>query len=155
MDEKWLAAFPGFSETVIGIRNIRKENQIPNKEKLTLKVLVEPHELSPFHACLEHLGNVESTEHVKTKPSQCFSFLVSGTEYFVPFSEQVDLEAEKIKIKEEIQYAQGFLDLVMKKLSNENFVSKAPAAVLEAERKKQADAQNKIDVLTEKLNQLG
>ena len=153
-DKKWLDAFDEFSEIIIGIRNIRKENQIANKEKLVLNCLQSQGNRHLFHPVIEHLGNIEETIFLNEKPTQCYSFIVKGKEYFIPFTENFDVEAEKAKLVEEIKYTEGFLALVQKKLSNEGFVSKAPLAVLDAERKKQADAVAKIELLTAQLKSL-
>jgi valyl-tRNA synthetase len=153
-DKKWLDAFDEFSEIIIGIRNIRKENQIANKEKLVLNCLQSQGGRHLFHPVIEHLGNIEETIFLNEKPTQCYSFIVKGKEYFIPFTENFDVEAEKAKLVEEIKYTEGFLALVQKKLSNEGFVSKAPLAVLDAERKKQADAVAKIELLTAQLKSL-
>ncbi len=153
-DEKWLSVFDEFSEIIIGIRNIRKENQIANKEKLVLKCLVQQGGQHLFHPVIEHLGNISETQYLKEKPSQCYSFIVKGKEYFIPFSAHFDLEAEKTKLLEELKYTEGFLNMVQKKLGNEGFVAKAPSVVLEAERKKEADAVAKIALLNEQLRGL-
>ena len=73
--------------------------------------------------------------------------MVGTQEYDVPLSNCVDLEAERARIEKDIKYYEGFLQSVMKKLSNEKFVSKAPAAVIEGERRKQADAESKLATL--------
>jgi len=150
-DKKWMSAFDEFSEIIIGIRNVRKENQIANKEKLVLKCLESQGERHLFHPVIEHLGNITETVFLHEKPAQCYSFIVKGKEYFVPFTENFDVEAEKAKLLEEIKYTEGFLAMVQKKLSNEGFVAKAPPAVLDSERKKQADAMAKIELLAEQL----
>jgi valyl-tRNA synthetase len=147
----WIEGFEEFSQVVIGIRNIRKENQIANKEKLVLKMLSTQGAASDFHPAIEHLGNIESTEWVNEKPDQCYSFIVSGREFFVPFTAQFDAAAEIKKLNEELVYTEGFLTSVERKLSNENFVSKAPAAVLDGERKKQSDAQQKIEMIKQQI----
>jgi valyl-tRNA synthetase len=147
----WIEGFEEFSQVVIGIRNIRKENQIANKEKLVLKMLSTQGAASDFHPAIEHLGNIESTEWVSEKPDQCYSFIVSGREFFVPFTAQFDAAAEIKKLNEELVYTEGFLNSVERKLSNENFVSKAPAAVLDGERKKQSDAQQKIEMIKQQI----
>ena len=77
--------------------------------------------------------------------------MVNGVEYFIPYTASVDIEAEQSKMKEELAYLEGFLKSVEGKLSNERFVQNAPANVLEAERKKQADAQSKIAAIKEQL----
>ena len=150
-EDKWLNSFDEFAEIIIGIRNVRKENQIANKEKLVLKCLISQGEQHPFHPVIEHLGNIIETQYLQEKPGQCYSFIVKGKEYFIPFSEHFDAEAEKAKLMEELKYTEGFLNMVQKKLGNEGFVAKAPPAVLEAERKKEADALAKINLLKDQL----
>jgi valyl-tRNA synthetase len=154
VDEKWIESFDEFSEIIIGIRNVRKENQIANKEKLVLKCLIQQGDQHLFHPVIEHLGNISETEFLQEKPAQCYSFIVKGKEYFIPFTSHFDVEAEKSKILEELKYTEGFLTMVQKKLSNEGFVAKAPPAVLDAERKKESDAQSKIQLLNEQLKAL-
>jgi valyl-tRNA synthetase len=80
-----------------------------------------------------------------------FHFLVNGNEYFIPFSENVDVEAEREKLQKELDYTRGFLNSVAKKLSNEGFVNSAPPAVVDIEKKKMADAESKIRMIEEKL----
>ena len=84
-------------------------------------------------------------------PAGAFGFIVGSTEFFVPLTGSVDVEAEIKKLEEELKYAQGFLKSVEAKLSNERFVSGAPAAVVDKERKKKADAEAKIAVIEQQL----
>ena len=153
-DEPILLAFDYFSEMVIGVRNIRKENNIPNKEQLTLKANRTAAASHKFDAVVCHLCNLDKIESVTDKPANSFSFVIKGDEYFIPFTANVDVEAEKKKLTEELEYTRGFLKSVDAKLSNERFVNNAPAQVLETERKKQADAQSKIKLIEEKLSSL-
>lgn len=149
-----LKAFDVFTDVVIGIRNIRKNNSIPNKEKVALQVKSAGVKRSEFDASIIHLCNLSGIEYIDTKPANSFSFVVHSNEYFIPFTANVDVEAEKKKITEELNYTRGFLKSVEGKLSNERFVNNAPAQVLESERKKQQDAINRIKVLEEKLTSL-
>jgi valyl-tRNA synthetase len=151
-NETWTSAFSTFAETVNGIRNIRITNQIPNKESLDVMHMGNHQPL--FDAAIMHLCNLKSLSATSSKPSNCFSFVLHGVEYFVPFTANVDVEGEKQKVQEELEYTRGFLASVEAKLSNERFVSKAPAPVLEGERKKQQDAQNKIALLEARLTEL-
>jgi valyl-tRNA synthetase len=93
-------------------------------------------------------------EYVAEKIQQANSFIVEGVEFFIPFGETVDVAAEIKKLEEELTYTKGFLKSVQGKLSNERFVAGAPAQVLELERKKEADALGKIQLLEEKLSSL-
>jgi len=148
-----LGKFDQFTEVMIGLRNIRKENNIPQKEKLSMKVKAANADTT-FDANIIHLGNLESIEYSSEKPSNSFTFIVNGNEYFVPFTANVDVEGERKKLTDELNYTRGFLKSVEAKLGNERFVNNAPAAVLETERKKQSDALSKIAMIEEKLSTL-
>jgi valyl-tRNA synthetase len=100
------------------------------------------------------MGNLSVFEYVSEKMQQANSFIVEGVEYFIPFGDSVDVAAEIKKMEEELKYTQGFLKSVQGKLSNERFVAGAPAQVLDLERKKEADALGKIQLLEEKLASL-
>lgn len=154
MNESLLNAFEQFEEAIIGVRNVRKENNIPNKERITMKVIASANYDKRFDALIQHLGNIETIEFTQEKLNGCFTFLVKGTEFMIPFTANVDVEAEKKKISEELDYTRGFLRSVEAKLNNEKFVNNAPEKVLEGERKKQADALEKIQLLEQKLTSL-
>jgi valyl-tRNA synthetase len=151
VDQNILNEFNQFTEAVIGLRNIRKENNIANKEALALKVRKQANYSERFDACLAQLCNLSGIESIEEKPSNTFTFIVSGNEYFVPFTANVDVEAERKKLQEELEYTKGFLKSVDVKLQNERFVNNAPAQVLEGERKKKSDAESKIAMIEEKL----
>jgi valyl-tRNA synthetase len=153
-NDELLKSFDHFSSVVIGLRNIRKDNNIPNKEKLTLQVKSASGKPSVFDASVMHLCNLTSIEYTAVKPANSFSFVVNADEFFIPFTANVDVEAEKKKINEELEYTRGFLKSVEAKLNNERFVNNAPAQVLESERKKQQDALSKITMLEDKLTSL-
>ncbi len=154
-DDARIAQFDFTAEVISGIRTIRKEKNIPNKDALKLKVMVqegEVHEaISPI---LLKLANVAEMEHVSESVEGALSFRVKSTEYFVPMSGAIDIGAERDKIMEELKYTKGFLQSVMKKLSNERFVNNAPEEVVSLERKKVADAEAKIETLEKSLESL-
>jgi valyl-tRNA synthetase len=100
------------------------------------------------------MGNVSSFDFATEKQENAFSFIVKGNEYYIPFGDTIDVEAEKAKLEEELKYTQGFLNTVMKKLSNERFVAGAPEQVVANEKAKQQDAEQKIAILEEKLKGL-
>jgi valyl-tRNA synthetase len=139
------------AEVISAIRTIRKTNNLPNKESLELKVLAHQSLDKEFDAVIQHLCNISGIEYISAKAENAFSFLVNGNEYFIPFSENVDVEAEREKLQKELDYTRGFLNSVAKKLSNEGFVNSAPAAVVDIEKKKMADAESKIRMIEEKL----
>ncbi len=153
-DENNLKAFERAAQIIIGIRNLRKEKNILNKEALELKVRAGEGADCKFYPVVMKLGNLSSVETVSEKPDGVIVFTVGSQEYYVPLSESVDVEAEIKKIKEELNYTRGFLKSVHKKLSNERFVNNAPAAVVEKEQQKQADAEARIKVLEEQLRGL-
>jgi len=154
VDNSILQSFDHFTEVVIGIRNLRKEKNIPNKESIHVIARSAQGIDNSFDAVLQHLCNIEKIEYKEEKPSGCFSFVTAHAEYFVPFTAQVDVQAEKLKIESELDYARGFLKSVEVKLNNERFVANAPASVLEGERKKQSDTLAKIKMLEEQLKSL-
>ncbi len=151
VDASVLAAFTHAQEVIGGVRNIRKEKQIPQKDALELSIRFNGQGDRSFDAAVAHLCNVSTINVVDALPEQAFSFLVGTHEYAVPFGETVDVEAEREKLAKEIEYQRGFLDSVRRKLSNEKFVSGAPVAVVDAEKKKEADALSKIAALQGQL----
>ncbi len=155
IDNEILNDFEYFSQLVSALRNVRKENNISFKEELELKVKQNESVTSRFAPVITKMCNLSSMEEVSEKVGQSYSFLVKSNEYFIPMSGDVDVAKEAEKIKEELEYTRGFLNSVMKKLSNERFVSGAPEQVVASEKKKQADAEAKIKVLEEKLESMG
>ena len=98
---------------------------------------------------------MSSVERIEEKVTGAFGFVVETHEFFIPAGDAVDLDAEKEKIQKDLDYQQGFLNIVRKKLSNEKFVNGAPEQVVAAERAKEADAIAKIEVLQAQLASLG
>jgi valyl-tRNA synthetase len=154
-DGKIIEAFGRASDIILGIRNLRKDKNIPNKEKLELLVKAGKGAECMMYPVIEKMGNLESVEVVNEKPDGAITFIVKSQEYYVPLKDAIDTEAEIGKLTEELEYTKGFLKSVEKKLSNERFVNNAPAAVVEKERKKQADAEARIKVLEEQIKALG
>ena len=141
-----------FNEKVITqIRNIRKQNNIATKIKLELFIKADASRAHAADSILIKMGNLSLLQYLDEKVAQANSFIVDGIEFFVPFGEQIDLEAEKKKLEEEIIYTQGFLKSVQAKLQNQKFMAGAPDAVVANERKKEADALAKMAILEEKL----
>ncbi|MDR2389133.1 MAG: valine--tRNA ligase [Tannerellaceae bacterium] len=148
VEETYLKAFETVKEIIGGIRAIRLQKNIPAKEPLNLLVAGEHDER--FNPVIEKMGIV-ALNPPKEKAASRISFLVGTTEYTIPLIQTINVEEELTKLKEELIYQQGFLNLVMKKLGNTSFVTKAPANVIDAERKKQADAESKIRSLEEAI----
>jgi valyl-tRNA synthetase len=143
--------FEEFEQLVTEVRNVRKKQNLPNKEALVVSFMKTANRNSSFDAAFSHLCNISELNEVSEKMNPSFSFMVNGVEYFIPYTASVDVEAEQAKMKEELAYLEGFLKSVEAKLSNERFVNNAPAAVLEGERKKQSDALSKIAAIKEQL----
>ncbi len=149
VDEAYLVSFEKVKEIVGGVRTIRLQKNIPNKEALTLQVL-GGHD-DAFNAVIAKMCNLSEIAKADEKAAGAASFLVGTTEYAVPLGNMINVEEEEAKLREELKYQQGFLASVVKKLSNENFVGKAPAKVIEMERKKQSDAESKIRTIEESI----
>ena len=152
-DQQLLDDFHQASEIIGGVRNMRNSKGLSPKEALELYVNGNcPKE---FHGIIIKLANVSKIEMVDNKVNGALSFMVGTTECFVPVSLSIDKEAELKKLQEELQYAEGFLNSVMKKLSNEKFVNGAPEKVVAVERQKKADAESKIEALKAQIAALG
>ena len=153
-DEKLLARFELAKEVISAVRNVRKQKNLPNKDALTLKVIVDENYPAEYEAVITKMANLTSVERVEEKDVTAAAFIVKTTQYFVPLGGLIDVEAERQKMSEELTYLEGFLASVMKKLSNERFVSSAPEKVVANERAKKADAEAKIAAIKERLEQL-
>lgn len=154
INQNSLDCFKRTEEIIIGLRNIRNQNNIANKVKMELFVKKNNDFDTSFDCVVVKMGNLISMEYTTEKVANANSFIVLNNEYYVPFGDSIDVEAEKAKMQEELKYTKGFLASVQGKLKNEKFVSSAPAAVVDQERKKEADALNKIAILEEKLASL-
>jgi valyl-tRNA synthetase len=142
-------------EVVSGIRTIRKEKNIAMREVIELYIIPGEKGHAPeFGEVVAKLGNVSKMEIRAEEVPGAVGFMVKATAYYVPLEGNVDIEAEVTKINEELAYLRGFLEGVVRKLGNEKFVASAPAKVVETERKKQADAEEKIRILEERRNTL-
>ena len=149
-DEGTIQLFEVVKEVIGGIRTIRLQKNIAQKEALSLEVVGES-PIATFNAVITKLCNLSAIATVAAKAEGAASFMVGTTEYAVPLGNLIDAEEELKKLEADLKYQEGFLQSVMKKLSNEKFVSKAPANVIEMERKKQADAETKIAALKESI----
>lgn len=152
VNETLIASFEKTKEIIAGVRTIRLQRNIPNKEPLALLILGD-HNAS-IDAVISKISNLESIEVVTEKFANAAVFMVGTTEYAVPMGNLINPEEEIKKMEEEIVYLEGFLNSVMKKLSNERFVQNAKPEVVDVERKKQADAESKIAALKESISVL-
>jgi valyl-tRNA synthetase len=150
-----LMNFNVLKEIVGGVRNIRKDNGIANREKLELKIQKSEGYPKGLDSAISHLTNLESIDEVSEKVEGAFGFMVGRHRFYIPFGDGFDMEAEKLKIQKDLDYQKGFLKSVRGKLSNENFVNGAPDSVVANERKKEADAIAKIEIMQDKLLDLG
>ncbi|KAF5079698.1 Valine--tRNA ligase [anaerobic digester metagenome] len=150
-DAQLIERFELMKETIAGVRTIRQEKNIPQKDKLKLFVSSTESLGENVESIIVKLAGLELLQYTTDKVDGAASFMVRSTEFFVPLEGFIDVEEEIAKLKTELEYTKGFLNSVAKKLSNERFVSGAPANVVDMERKKQADAEAKIQVIEERL----
>lgn len=148
--------FDTAKDVIIEVRNVRAHKNIPNKEtiKLSIKKNYSEQPDLTFDSIVSKLCNLESLDYVTEKVDGAFTFVVRNTEFYIPVTTNFNAEEEINKLTEELSYTKGFLQSVSKKLSNQNFVNNAAANIVEAERKKMADAEAKIKVLEEQIESL-
>ena len=137
-------------QVVSGVRTVRSQKNIANKEKLTLQV-VNSQLAGHYGDAVVKMANLEAIESVSEKDSTASTFMVGMTEYAVPLGNMIDIDAEIEKQEAQLKHLEGFLAGVMKKLSNERFVANAPEQVVALERKKQSDSEEKIAALKESI----
>lgn len=150
-DEKILREADFLFEITSAVRNIRSSKGLSPKEHLEL--VTNAKGIEGITESLKKLGNISEVKD-QDKPDNAFSFVIGSDEFFIPATENIDLEAEKKKIEDELNRMLGFKTSTEKKLSNERFVSGAPEQVVALERKKLADAEAKIKTLKESLASL-
>ena len=150
-DEALLARFELVNEAITGIRNVRKQKNIAQKQPLVLKVIADENYPAAYAPVIVKMGNISAIETVAEKDPAAAAFIVKTTQYFVPLGDNIDREAETKRLTADLEYLEGFLASVMKKLSNERFVNSAPEKVVANERAKKADAEAKIAAIREQL----
>ena len=151
VNEALLARFALATEVITGIRNVRKQKNIPQKQTITLNVIEDENYPKEYAPVIAKMCNLEAIEAITEKDPTADAFIVKTTQYFVPMGDQIDVEAEMKKLTDELTYLEGFLASVMKKLSNERFVQSAPEKVVANERAKQSDAEAKIAAIKERM----
>jgi valyl-tRNA synthetase len=150
-----IIGFESVKEMISTIRTVRKDKEIPKRDKIGLLILSDKGNYdTEFLPVVSKLCNLSEVNFVTEKQEGTVSFMVGTTEYFIPIAGKLDVDSEIKKIQEDLNYNRGFLASVMKKLDNEHFVKNAPASVLELERKKKRDAESKIRSLEEVLKSL-
>ncbi len=150
VDEAALKAMAEAREIITAVRNVRASKNIAQRTMLQLQV-ANAEWNNIYQSIILKLAGLDTIEKVESKDPTAASFMVGTTEFAVPLQDNINVAEEIEKLEKELQYTQGFLASVEKKLSNERFVANAPEAVVAAERKKQADAQSKIATLQETL----
>ena len=150
--EQTIADMDVAKDIIAGIRTVRLQKNIPNKEELELQVMGEGN--VPVESIIKKLANLSAVANVSEKDATAAAFMVGTTEYAVPLGNNINVEEELKKLEADLKYQEGFLQSVLKKLSNEKFVNNAPAKVIEMERKKQADAEAKIATLKDSISAL-
>ena len=153
-DARTLARFDLAREVISSVRNIRKQKNIAQKDALTMKVMADENYPEEYAPVIAKMCNLSSIDRVEEKDPAAAAFIVKTAQYFIPLADKIDLEAEREKLAADLQYLEGFLASVMKKLSNERFVQSAPEKVVANERAKQADAEAKIAAIKERLASL-
>ncbi|MDE6143199.1 MAG: class I tRNA ligase family protein [Muribaculaceae bacterium] len=141
-DEQIIARFDHLKEVIAGIRTVRKQKQIPQREALEL-LIKGPHD-GMLDSILVKMGNLSDIREVSEKPAAAASFIAASTEYSIPVAANINVEEEIKKLEADLEYHEKFLAGVRKKLANEKFVANAPEQVVALERKKESDALEKI-----------
>jgi valyl-tRNA synthetase len=151
-DKKTADTFEHVKDIIINVRTLRQNKNISPKENLDLFVKGD-FDLS-FEGILMKLANVSKIQKTENVIENTSSFLVGTNEYYIPLGNKINIDEELEKLEQELEYTKGFLSVVNKKLSNDKFVSGAPANVVASERKKQSDAESKIKILEENIARL-
>ncbi|MCF6294053.1 MAG: valine--tRNA ligase, partial [Flavobacteriaceae bacterium] len=131
-----------------------KQKSIAFKDAIELHILNNENIGTTFDVVISKLGNISTLNYTDAKVEGALTFRVKANEYFVPMQGNIDVEAEITKLTEELNYTEGFLKSVQKKLTNERFVAGAPEQVVVSEKKKEADALAKIETLKASLASL-
>ncbi|WP_019038199.1 valine--tRNA ligase [Psychroflexus tropicus] len=153
-DKQIISEFTFASEVISGIRTIRKEKNISFKNKIDLVVINNESANRTMDSIISKMGNIQDLTYSDAGMEGSLTFRVKSNEYFIPVDGAIDVEAEKEKLKEELNYYKGFLKSVEKKLSNERFVSNAPEKVVAIEKQKKEDALAQIETISKSLENL-
>lgn len=152
-DMKIIEDVESVKQIVAGVRTVRNQKNIPNKDALKLQAVSE-NKFNAYDSIVLKMANLESIDVVAEKDSTAAAFMVGTLEYAVPLGDMIDVDVEIEKQEAQLKHLEGFLAGVMKKLSNERFVANAPEAVVALERKKQSDSEEKIAALKESIASL-
>lgn len=154
-DAAMIRRFDQAKQVVTSVRMIRNEKNLPLKEPLELYYRISDGKYYPgLDAVICRLANISSIKKTEGKMDNSASFIIKNTEYYVPLGERHNVEEELGKLEKELAYSRGFLESVIKKLQNERFVQNAPKEVIDKERAKKNDAENKISALERQISEL-
>ena len=152
-DMKLIEDIESVKQIVAGVRTVRNQKNIANKETLSLQCVGE-NALKDYDSVVGKMANLTSIDVVTEKDCTAAAFMVGTLEYAVPLGDMIDVAAEIEKMEAQLKHLEGFLAGVSKKLSNERFVANAPETVVALERKKQSDSMEKIAALKESISSL-
>ena len=154
IDNDIINNFETLQNIISGIRNLRKKHQISFKKSVELSVVNNDNFTKNYDSIISKLCNVNNIRYEDSEIKNALTFRVKSNIYSIPFEEEINVEQEIIKIKQDLEYQKGFLKSVNAKLKNKRFTENAPEIVIQNEIKKKDDALSKIDVLTSRLNNL-
>ena len=149
-DDEFAAQIESVKQLVSAVRMVRNQKNIAPKEQLPLQAVAQ-NRYEAFNAVIMKMANLSSIEVVAEKDATASAFMIGTDEFAVPLGNMIDVDAEIQKMEAQLQHLEGFLQGVLKKLSNERFVANAPEAVVAMERKKQSDSEEKIAALKESI----
>ncbi|MEN8224405.1 MAG: valine--tRNA ligase [Bacteroidota bacterium] len=156
VNDTLLNEFDYVAEVIMGIRKVRKEKNIANKDEISLLIKKNAGEepKTHFDPVVKKLCKLSDLSYTDDKEDGAVSFIIRSTEFYIPLEGHMDVEAEIEKLETELKYTRGFLLSVEKKLGNERFVNGAPEQVVAKEKQKQADAETRIKVIEDQLGAL-
>ncbi|MFN2262259.1 MAG: valine--tRNA ligase [Psychroflexus sp.] len=153
-DSQMIKDFSFAADVISGIRTIRKDKNIAFKNEINLAIIDNEPFTKDLDSIIIKMGNINHLDYVNAPVDGSLTFRVKSNEYFIPVEGAIDVEAEKMKLQEELTYYKGFLKSVEKKLSNEKFVNNAPEKVVDIEKQKKADAEAQIETIQASLESL-
>ena len=156
LDPELIAKFAFAEEVITQIRTVRKEKNILFRDAIRLVIKKNYNEKpdTTLDGVVSKLCNIEEVEYTNEKIPDAISFIIRNTEFYIPVNQKIDIAAEISKLQEELNYTKGFLKSVEAKLGNKKFITGAPEKVIETERKKKSDAEERIQVLEGQISGL-
>lgn len=152
-EQKLAADIEAVKQIIAGVRTVRNQKNIAQKEQLSLQV-VGKNDFEAYNDVTLKMANLDKIEVIDEKSADASSFMVGTDEFAVPLGDLIDVAAEIEKAEAQLKHLEGFLMCVRKKLSNENFVAHAPEKVVALERKKESDSVEKIAALKATIEEL-